>query len=248
MQAASAYQTGGSRALCILSHCTVTVAFCHTSRKHWGLEKEGQTCFSLHPRPLSISPVLGLPSTSSNLCSRAQVGRRVSSLKLDWSDLRGMFVCCAQVAAESTAFLMNRMITQKDSSALPAPEWTSEIVLCFTGFRVSGQPAEAGDTVQQQEQGRIKEDLCFHYRDSPGAWEWQRMCEVGSSKSVHLPLQWCHVCQGNSCHGHITDGKYGRWLSFLPDGQIRRQKENWRIASQWQVSWTCSLQEEACIA
>lgn len=146
MQAASAYQTGGSRALCILSHCTVTVAFCHTSRKCWGLEKEGQTCFSLHPGPLSISPVLGLPSTSSNLCSRAQVGRRVSSLKLDWSDLRGMFVCCAQVAAESTAFLMNRMITQKDSSALPAPEWTSEIVLCFTGFHVSGQPAEAGDT------------------------------------------------------------------------------------------------------
>lgn len=105
------------------SATAVTVVFCHTSRKHyWILEKEDQTCSSLYLGQLFVSPVLGLSSMSSNLCSSAQVNRRVSSLKLDCSDLRGMFVCCVQVAAKSTAFLMSRMISQKESSALPSPE------------------------------------------------------------------------------------------------------------------------------
>lgn len=190
---------------------------------YWILEKEDQTCFSLYLGQLFINPVLGLSSMSSNLCSSAQVNWRFSSLKLDCSDLRGMFVCCVQVAAKSTAFLMSRTISQKESSALPSPERMSEIALGFTEFYVS---AEAEDTASRcaaagaQEHKRIS---AFTTGTAP-VLRSGRGCErrAAVSQSVHLPHSGV-MCWGNSCHGHITDGKDGSWLSFPLMGKMERK-------------------------
>lgn len=122
-----------------------------------------------------------------------------------------MFVCCAQVPAKPTAFLMNRMIPQKDSSVLPSPERMSKIILFLVGSMcLDSELRLMTQAVQQQEQGGIQEDLCFHCRDSPGAEELQRVWKAGSSQPAPLPHN------GVLCQKLMpwTDGKDGSWLSF----------------------------------
>lgn len=101
----------------------------------------------------------------------------------------------------------------------------SEIALGFTEFHVSGQSSEAEDTASSCAAARAQEHKkipTFTTGTAP-VLRSGRGCErLAVSQSVHLPHSGV-LCQGNSRHGRITDGKDGSWLSFPLMGKMERK-------------------------
>lgn len=73
------------------------------------------------------------------------------------------------------------------------------------------------------------------------------MWKTCSSLSINLPLQCQHWCQGLMSWTLCT---WKRWevVVFPTWWGSRKIGRVWHIASQWQVSWTCSPKEKVCIA